>query len=270
MKYFTKYVLVLIIIFLFFFSCKKEKNTSSNIQTAEYWYELQKKFVQGSIYEQMALDSAIHYNPNFSRALEEKSVSYNKRGDFETGFYYLNKAVDIDPKEHLGYRGFIKLYMLRDYQGALNDFLKLDSLTPNFRDAPWGEDIDKVIGLCYMKMGKFEYAKNSFNNSINAISIKNGEEWVEPRTFLYRGIVDLELNKADSAIHFLNKSIKYDRRFPEAFFYKAKAYKKMNNRKQTQIMADSALYYFQNNGVQKNPYFELPYQVYLSDIKNIK
>lgn len=268
MKYFTKPELFVLSLFLVFFSCKKEK-TTIDIKTADYWYENQKYFVQGSIYEQMALDSAIHYNPKFSRALVEKSVSYNKRGDFETGFYYLNKAVDIDPEEHLGYRGFVKLYMLRDYQGALDDFLRLDSLTPNFRDTPWGEDIDKVIGLCYMKMGKFEYAKNSFDKSINAISRENGEDWVEIRTFLYRGIVDLELNKNDSAIYFFNQSLKYDRRFPEAYFYKARAFEKMNNRKNAQMMADSALYYFKTSGVQKNPYFELPYQVYLSDIKSI-
>ena len=73
MKYF-KPLFLLLSIAVFFCSCKKEK-TDSDLQTAEYWYEYQKEFVQGSINEQIALDSAIHYNPKHSRALVEKSVS---------------------------------------------------------------------------------------------------------------------------------------------------------------------------------------------------
>jgi tetratricopeptide (TPR) repeat protein len=87
-------------------------------------------------------EKAIEYDQENSDAWMERSVAFNKAGDFEKGFEYLNKAVELDPKLHLGYRGWIRLRKMRDYDKALQDFNILDSLTPNFVDAPWGEDID--------------------------------------------------------------------------------------------------------------------------------
>jgi tetratricopeptide (TPR) repeat protein len=83
-------------------------------------------------------DVAFEYNQDTSDVWMEKSVSLNKAGDFNKGFEYLDKAVQLEPKKHLGYRGWIRLRKLRDYDKALIDFDRLDSLTPNVIDAPWG------------------------------------------------------------------------------------------------------------------------------------
>ena len=54
-------------------------------------------------------EKAIEYDQDNSDAWMERSVSFNKAGDFHKGFEYLDKAVELDPKLHLGYRGWIRL-----------------------------------------------------------------------------------------------------------------------------------------------------------------
>src|SRR5690606_35142215 len=98
-------------------------------------------------------EKAIEYDQDNSDAWMERSVSFNKAGDFHKGFEYLDKAVELDPKLHLGYRGWIRLRKMRDYDKALADFDRLDSLTPNFVDA----NIDFLRGECYF--GKKDYPK---------------------------------------------------------------------------------------------------------------
>lgn len=134
---------------------------------AELWFSLQKSFVQGSIEEQRLLHRSIEADSTFAQAYMEKSVSLNKQGDFPQGMQLLNRAVHLDPIAYLGYRGFVKLYMLRDYEGAINDFLWLDSLTPGARDAPCGEDIYYVIGLSYQQMSAPSKALEYFNLAID-------------------------------------------------------------------------------------------------------
>ena len=41
----------------------------------------------------------------------------------------MNKAVALDPKEHLPYRGWCRYQFFRDYEGAIQDIERLDSLS---------------------------------------------------------------------------------------------------------------------------------------------
>ncbi|MBG7610769.1 tetratricopeptide repeat protein, partial [Polaribacter sp. BAL334] len=107
-------------------------------------------------------EKAIEYDQNNSDAWMERSVSYNKSGDFKQGFEYLNKAVELNPTSHLGYRAWIRLRKIRDYDKALADFDRLDSLTPNFVDAPWGENIDFLRGECYFGIKDYRKAIDLF------------------------------------------------------------------------------------------------------------
>ena len=53
--------------------------------------------------------------------MEYSVVKFNKAGDFHTGFIYLNKAVELNATSHLGYRGWIRLRKIRDYDNALSE-----------------------------------------------------------------------------------------------------------------------------------------------------
>lgn len=257
--------LVVFTSFLFFFSCISSARKQPDSLKAQYYYDKQKIYPQGTIQEQKYLDKSIQADPSFTPALVEKSVSFNKRALYATGFQYLDKAVNINPERHLGYRGFVKLYMLRDYNGALCDLLRLDSLTPYFRDYPWGEDIFKVIGLCYLKLDDIDSAVKSFDKCINDVD----EDWIDNRAYLYRGIVDIKSKNYESSIQYFDAILKNNRKNSEAYYYKAKAFLALHNIKKARILRDSALFYFDKGHIETSPYYEVPYQVYRSDIENL-
>ncbi|PCH75940.1 MAG: pilus assembly protein PilF [Flavobacteriaceae bacterium] len=163
--------------------------------------------------------------PAYSDAYFEQSVPFNKRGDFATGFDLLNKAVALDPTGHLGYRGYMKLRFLRDYKNALIDLNTLDSLTPNFSDAPWGEDIDFLRGECYVGMKEYQKAIGCFNRNIK----ENKEDWVDLNTFVYLGICEHELGNYKRAIVAYKRALKQSMYTPEAHFGLAKIYLKLDD-----------------------------------------
>lgn len=63
---------------------------------------------QGLSLSQLAFDKAIEICPTYDDAYFEKSVPYLKTGDFVTWKALIDKAVELNPKEHLGYRAWCK------------------------------------------------------------------------------------------------------------------------------------------------------------------
>ena len=194
----------------------------------------------------------------------EYSVRFNKAGDFENGFRYLNRAVELDPNAHLGYRGWIRLRKMRDYDKALEDFDRLDSLTPGLVDAPWGEDIDFLRAECYF--GKKEYQKTIY--LLNR-SIKNQkEDWADIHSFVYLGLCEYELGNYNKAISEFQRALKQSEHIPEAYFGIAKALDKLGHiakAKENILKAESTMHYKRDD-----VYNEFLNEIYLQEVLEFK
>src|SRR5690606_9968987 len=204
--------------------CKEKLNSSREVDLIMTNKQLDSlgKYPQGSVENDLFYEIYIKKYPDVAEAWKGKSISYNKRGDYAKGFKYLNKAVELNPIDHLGYRGWVKLYMMHDYKGALNDFLSLADIAGDKDLYAWGENLNKLIGLCYLKIKKYDLALNYLNKSILEITEKSGEDWVAPRTYLYLGIVYGLLSDDKNAIEVFNKLNRIYPRFSEGYFYKVK------------------------------------------------
>ncbi|MEZ2416208.1 tetratricopeptide repeat protein [Muriicola sp. E247] len=159
-------------------------------------------------------------HPNYSDAFFERSVPFNKRGEYAIGFKYLDKAIEIEPEKHLDYRGYMKLRFLRDYQGALMDFDRLDNLTPDIVDAPWGEDIDFLRGESYYGLKDYAKAIECFQRSVN----NQGVDWADVQTFVYDGLCNYELANYKEAISSYEEALKQYEQTCEAYFGLGKTY----------------------------------------------
>lgn len=194
----------------------------------------------------------------------EYSVRFNKAGDFENGFKFLNKAVELNPELHLGYRGWIRLRKMRDYDKALLDFDKLDSLTPNFIDVPWGEDIDFLRGECY-------FGKKEYNKAIELFgrSIKNQkEDWADIHTFVYLGLCEYKLKNYEKSVLEFQRALKQSIYTPEAHFGLAKAFLKLGNiQKAKEHILDAEI----NIDYKREDYYnEFLNEIYLPEIRKFK
>lgn len=209
-------------------------------------------------------EKAIEYDQNNSDAWMERSVSYNKSGDFKQGFEYLNKAVELNPTSHLGYRGWIRLRKIRDYDKALADFDRLDSLTPNFVDAPWGENIDFLRGECYFGIKDYRKAIDLFNRNIE----NQKEDWADIHSFVYLGLCEYKLGNYEKAISEFQRALKQSEFTPESYFGIAKAYKKLGKIEKANenlLIAEKNIAYKRND-----IYNEFLNEIYLSEILEFK
>jgi tetratricopeptide (TPR) repeat protein len=248
----------------FLISCKAP---GQNKQTIEITDKLLDSL---SVYPQLTMQCDLYYKlflekyPNTHEAYMSRSVPYNKTGQHAIGFAMLNKAVELAPILNLGYRAFVKLYMMHDYEGALLDCLRLDSLTSYAKPGVWGEDMDMVIGLCYLQLNDFQKARFRFTNSINTVTKEVGKEWNSPRAFLYLGITHMKEKAYSQAIKVLDELIQLNPNYSEAYYYKAQCYSALKDLINAEATLEKCRQVFGKYGAEKNAYFELPYQIYPS------
>jgi len=220
---------------------------------------------QGSELSQSLFDYILQRDPNYDRAYFEQSVPYNKRGDFFMGFTLLDKAVAMDPKAHLGYRGWLKYDFLRDNKGCIEDLKRLDSLTPEVVDAPWGMNIHYLLGLAHKDMGDYQGALEAFEKYLET---EQDTSWVDPDMFLQRGIIHSDLGQWEQAIENFDLCQRFnDNRSPEAYFYKARVLVGTGQGKQAMELLERALELFQKGYGRSDAYVEVQGQIYLPQIE---
>jgi tetratricopeptide (TPR) repeat protein len=246
---FTAYSII-IISFLFFSDKEKRYDFASHMQ--------------GVYLSQTMFEILKFQDPLNSEIYFEQSVPFNKRGDYERGFELLDKAVEYNPRDYLGYRAYMKLRFLRDFEGAIIDFDTLDKLTPNFIDAPWGEDIDFLRGEAYYGLGDYQNAILHFNKSIS----NQGEDWVNIQSYVYLGISDSKLENFDKAIISYNRALNQSEFVCEAHLGLAKVYKKIGETEKAKehILKAEEYYKYKRN----DPYNEFLNEIYKKDILTLK
>ncbi|MFS4467634.1 tetratricopeptide repeat protein [Maribacter sp. 2210JD10-5] len=220
--------------------------------------------MQGSLLSQQVFDLLKAQYPDYSNAYFEQSVAFNKYGNHARGFELLNQSVEIDPVLHLGYRGYMKLRFLREYDDALEDFKRLDSLTPNVVDAPWGENIDFLRGECYFGKKDFSKAIVCFNRYIK----NEKEDWADIQTFVYLGLCEYELEHFEKAILEFNRALSQSEHICEAYFGLAKTYTKLGKLE----LAKKHIAKAEENITYKrdNEYNEYLNEIYLWEIREFK
>lgn len=180
--------------------------------------------LQGLQASQEGFDRAIELCPDFSNAYMEKAVPYLKNGDFATWKILIDKAVALDPKRHLGYRGWCKFQFLRDYKGAVLDLEELKKYYPEDlgRSLNGDYNLDVVKAMSYSALGQKEKAVGIIERLLAA------RGYVKGMFDHYQlGVTYFELGRYDKALeNFEKQSKEYD--FAENIYFKSKVSKIRN------------------------------------------
>lgn len=225
------------------------------------------KIPQGTILEQSLLDTAIFLDSANHNAWLEKSTWAIKIGAYTEYAFYINKAVEINPLSSLGYRAWTRLFCLRDYQGALDDLDRLDSLTPALMDYPWGENIYFLRGLAKMQMGKDEEALREFTTCIIKTTEEVGEKWIDVYAFVYRGAILLKQDRIGESIRDFDTALKYYDKCAEAYYFKALALIKNSDQTAACENLQYALEFAKQNYINSTVYRDVFNQLYITDIE---
>ena len=240
------------------------------IERSNAYLEQSANFRQGSAYEQLLLDSALMANPENDMAWYEKFAWPLKIGDYVTAFYYLDKAAEIKPLEHVGMRGSMKLYYLRDYEGAIEDYLWVLDHIEVPTTGVWGEDIHYTLGSAYWRAGQLDKAIETLTFYINSTVEELDESWVDVLAFVYRGICFFEQQKLDAAIQDFQTAIRNYEKGVNAYYYLAKAKHEKGESVEACAALEKASFWAKEGYVKFDKYRQVFGTIYLEDVERLQ
>ncbi|ASW75480.1 hypothetical protein IQ37_02880 [Chryseobacterium piperi] len=228
MEKFQKYCLSLLV-FVVYVNLQSQVNCNTiegeDCKKACEIYNSLESVGQGDRKSQEGFDTAIELCPTFSNVYKEKSVPYLKSGDFITWKIWIDKAVNLEPKMHLGYRGWCKYQFLRDYKGAIADIEALEKMYPTGYlgySSNGDYELHIVKGLCYSALGGKEKAISIIENQLSKKDHNIGFY-----DYYQLGVIYFETGKYDKALENFERQSK-ENDFAENIYFKSKVSKVRN------------------------------------------
>ena len=196
---------------------------------------------------QSNLDSALAITPDNDYLWQQKAMPYFKCRKYEVGMQYLDKAVVLNPKEYLGYRGFIKCIFSKNYADAIIDFS--NAIEFNGNKTEMEHPYSFYIGIGYLQLNKFDSAISYLTKTVETESPSGSTYLLHFMDWFYLGIAQYESKNYTAAIIFFDKTIQLYSHFSEAKFYKAICLHKLR------IKQEEALVLFEEAAIDfKNGY----------------
>ncbi|NNE26342.1 MAG: tetratricopeptide repeat protein [Saprospiraceae bacterium] len=232
--------------------------------------QLAKRLESGSSKNMRLLEKAVRINNQNDQAHFELSLPYLYNGIYDKWHYHISKATELNPQAWQGWRGYYKLFYLRDYGAALFDLDATDTLTIDQTDYAHNMSVDYLRGLCYMGLGNHDKAREYLKLYIEKETKDVGRKFIDETAFLYLAIMAYDEGDFDQALDDINESILYEEGQAEMYFYRAKSLVELNRfseAKQAVQKADSLF----NEGRYLRGYFhEMPNQIYKQDLDQLK
>lgn len=192
----------------------------------KYNYNVSMSKWQGCLDKGLKEDSTVAY------LWQQKAMPYFKAKKYEMGMLYIDKAVIYNPKRWQPYRVFIKCIFAKTHKAAIINFEACKKRDGNsyVMDHPYSF----YIGLSYLQLNEYEKAEKLFQEYVNELFDKLGENWVHPTALFYLGISKYELEKYDEAITQFNRALNEYPTFSDVKYYKAICLNKIGNFKDSE------------------------------------
>ena len=229
------------------------------IDKARYHYQFAAKY-------QYYMSQAIKADPDYSEAYRAKSVGYLKSGDFLTWKHLIDKAVQLDSVNNLGYRAWCRYQFFRDYEGTIQDLDKLEQISPIYREersANGDYELAFVKGMCYKALGNNEQAIQIMEEQINWENYYGGLY-----DFIHLGVAYLHSGQLSEAIQQFYKQENFND-LAENHYYLAKVYQQQNNIPEAREEAEIARRYYLKQKHMHDVYTQPMDQIDLIEIKEL-
>ena len=211
---------------------------------------------------QEALDEALAIDSTFAYAYKVKSTAYLKSGDFITWKKLIDEAVKYDPEGELFYRASCRYQFFRDYEGAIEDIDRLDSMVDYDIGTSQNGDyhLNIVKALSYKGLGRLNKSLEVFERQLS-----DSSHYVGIYDYLHLGVLYLEMEKYSLAVESLKRQ-ELENDIAENRYYIALAYKALDNNEKYFENLQRARKLYENGERMRDPYVEKMDQVFLSEI----
>lgn len=209
-----------------------------------------------------AIDRGLAKDSTIAYLWQQKAMPLYKQGQYDLATHYIDKAVKFDRNnEWLEYRAFMKCIFSKDYLGAIEDFEKSKAINGN--SFVMDHSYDTYIAMSKLMLKEFAEAEQILTNEVDS-QMKNFGE-VHHLVLFYLGISKYEQGKNEEAITAFDKCLKASPLFPEPYYYKGFALRKMDKTSEGDAMIKKAseLSKDGNSFSEDNAIYErYPYQVW--------
>jgi len=222
---------------------------------------------QGSYDSQKNLSYAIELCPTLSNAYFEKSVAFLKRGKFIEWKELMDKAVELEPEQHLSYRAWCQFAFLHNYEETIKDLNKLSEIkgTQFIGVGQSGDyDLRMVLALSY----KFTDRKDKAIEIIET-AMADKDYYVGLYDYLHLGVLYLESNQLEKAVESFRKQIE-ENELAEVYYYLGKTLLKLEKKEDAKTNLDKAHQFYKNGRKMHSYYYEFTDQIYERDILDLQ
>jgi tetratricopeptide (TPR) repeat protein len=247
-------------------NCELFKDDSECYKACQL-YNQESMHEQGSYASQKHLSDAIELCPTLSNAYYEKSVAFLKRGKFIQWKELMDKAVELNPEQHLSDRAWAQFAFLHNYEEAIKDLIRLTEIkgTPFIGVGQNGDyDLRMVLALSYKHTGQQKKAIE-----IIETAMADKDFYVGLYDNLHLGILYLEDNKLEKAVESFENQIKQNE-LAEAYYCLGKTYLALKNESEATLNTNKALKLYRSNRKMFSRYYQFTDQIYEQDIIDLQ
>jgi len=233
-------------------NCKKACEISIKAEANQWGKESQELF-----------DESLKLCPSIYFSWKEKAVPYLKTGDFITWAKLMDKAVEYNPTESLGYRGWCRYQFFRDYKGAIHDIELLDSLVNyNIGFSQNGDyHLNIAKALCYSGLGQNHKAIQIIENQLKTENYDAGYY-----DYYQLGVTYFKVKDFKNALRCFEKQVVISD-LAENEYYLGKIYKLQDNLIEYKKHKEIALTLYKGVKKLRDPYTHHFNKVYLETIE---
>lgn len=271
LKYFLSYTVVCTALTLSCSGPQQPLDPGEKDEQIELKFKEANSYYQGSVNNMKHLAEVLELDPENAEAWRELSIPYLKRGYPHLWWDHYEKAFEYGPEEWAGWFGTNLFFTFKDYEKALKYFNALDTLTPNFTDYPQATSDLYLRALCYYGLGDYEHAMEYMDRHIaNESSNPGGFDFIDPHTFLYRGIIKYKQGDYESSLVELDTGLSLFDKSADLHFHKAKAYLALNRKQDALESLEKAREFFELGYFNSRPYVEVLEQIYDYDLEELE
>jgi tetratricopeptide (TPR) repeat protein len=208
---------------------KYESNAKAAVTDYLYWYR--KGFSNNALKNyseaKTALNKSLEFKTDYINTWLELGFAATRLKLNDDAIGYFQKAMAIDPKNHVCYNGIAEVYRdnKKDYAEAMSWYHKTLDVKTNERKACYG------IGYCLNSTGKYAEAIPYLKTAV-------AEEPTYTAAFVELGYSHYRIDKNTEAIEYLNKALSLNPKNENARYYAVLVYVKQKNKTQAQKMVD--------------------------------
>ncbi|MEM7103377.1 MAG: tetratricopeptide repeat protein [Bacteroidota bacterium] len=223
-------------------------------------------FRQGSWQSQDLFDESLELCPGFAYSHMQKAVPFVKRGLFIEWKTMIDKAVEYDPVEFLGYRGWCRLQFLRDYEGCISDIEQLRSMINyDLGFCQTGDyHLEIVLALCYKAIGKTDKAMQIYQSRLDA----GNEMHTGLYDYYHYGVLQYELDEYDAAFKSFERQVEENDYMGETYYFMGLIQKEKGDMKNATRTLMKAREYYRSGKFRSDTYTETLDKIYLSEIES--